>query len=151
MKILFTILFLISLFVFKSAGFDDWLFITVIIQIIWLILVSNTILSNYNSNQIWANRIRNFNKITLVILVLDLIIIFLSISFFVRILLAPFYQGLFILTASLIFISVITNYFILIKCVMQLPKSIIEKTALVLVSFFYPIGVFLINIKVDNK
>ena len=151
MKILFSILFLISLLVFEFSGFEDWLIINLIIQVIWLILISNIIFNNYYSNYIWANRIRNFNKITLVILVLDLIIIFLSVSFFVRILLAPFYYGMFVITSIFIFLSIIINYSILIKCVMQLPKSIIEKTAHVLASFFYPIGVFLINIKVDNK
>ena len=151
MKILFSILFLISLLVFEFSGFEDWLIINLMIQVIWLILISNIILNNYYSNYIWANRIRNFNKITLVILVLDLIIIFLSVSFFVRILLAPFYYGMFVITSIFIFLSIIINYSILIKCVMQLPKSIIEKTALVLASFFYPIGIFLINIKGYNK
>lgn len=151
MKILFSILFLISLLVFEFSGFEDWLIINLIIQVIWLILISNIILNNYYSNYIWANRIRNLNKITLVILVLDLIIIFLSVSFFVRILLAPFYYGMFLITSIFIFLSIIINYSILIKCVMQLPKSIIVKTALVLASFFYPIGVFLTNIKVKNK
>lgn len=151
MKILFSILFLISLLVFEFSGFEDWLIINLIIQVIWLILISNIILNNYYSNYIWANRIRNLNKITLVILVLDLIMIFLSVSFFVRILLAPFYYGMFVITSIFIFLSIIINYSILIKCVMQLPKSIIVKTALVLASFFYPIGVFLTNIKVKNK
>lgn len=151
MKILFITLFLISLLVFEFSGFEDWLIINLIIQVIWLILISNIIFNNYYSNYIWANRIRNLNKITLVILVLDLIIIFLSVSFFVRILLAPFYYGMFVITSIFIFLSIIINYSILIKCVMQLPKSIIVKTALVLASFFYPIGVFLINIKVKNK
>ena len=140
MKILFSILFLISLLVFEFSGFEDWLIINLIIQVIWLILISNIILNNYCSNYIWANRIRNLNKITLVILVLDLIMIFLSVSFFVRILLAPFYYGMFVITSLFIFLSIIINYSILIKCVMQLPKSIIEKSALVsnfLLSIFF--------------
>lgn len=151
MKILFTILFLISLLVFKFSGFEDWLIINLIIQVIWLALISNPILSNCYPNYIWANRIRNFNKITLVILVLDLIIIYLSVSFFVRILLAPFYYGMFVITSLFIFLSIIINYSILIKCVMQLPKSIIEKSALILSSSFYPVRVFLFSIKDDNK
>lgn len=151
MKVLFTILFLISLLVFKFSGFEDWLIINLIIQVIWLALISNPILNNYYSNYIWANRIRNFNKITLVILVLDLIIIYLSVSFFVRILLAPFYYGMFVITSLFIFLSIIINYSILIKCIMQLPKSIIEKSALILASSFYPVGVFLFSIKDDNK
>ena len=113
MKILFSILFLISLLVFEFSGFEDWLIINLIIQVIWLILISNIILNNYYSNYIWANRIRNLNKITLVILVLDLIIIFLSVSFFVRILLAPFYYGMFLITSIFIFLSIIINYSIL--------------------------------------
>lgn len=147
MKIVFTTIFLISLLIFEFLGFEDWFFISVIIQVVWLNLNSNSILSFDYSNFIWANRIRNLNKITLVILVLDLIIIYLSTSFIVRVFLAPFYRSLYILTLLLIFLSAIINYYILIKTLMQMPISRMKKMIFILVSFFYPIGVFVINIR----
>ena len=151
MRILFSTIFLISLFVFTISRFEDWLIVTLIIQAIWLNFNSNLILKRSYNNHVWTDRIITFNKITLYVLVVDLLIIFLSMSFFVRILLAPFYQGLFILTSLLIFISAILNYSVLINHLMKMPISKIKQMVLVVASFFYPIGIFVINFNTDEN
>ena len=80
-KIIFTSLFLFSLLGIYIASFEDWLILTLILQILWITLLSNKIIESSKNDYRIYRIFAKINVITICILIVDLLIIFLSISF----------------------------------------------------------------------
>ncbi len=150
-KLIFTTLFLINLKVIQSTDFTDWVILSSVIQVIWVAITSKEILELDKSGNKNISRFLTFNEISFYLLVVDIIIIVLSLSFAFRIL---FFVGLYIPTylifiISFVFltISFIGNYYVIISYLIKQTKSKIKRFLLVFASLFYPIGVWLINIE----
>ncbi|MGB1295711.1 MAG: hypothetical protein ACPG6V_09540 [Flavobacteriales bacterium] len=148
-KIMFIIIFIFSLIGLKMAGVMNWLILSLIVQILWLTRVSNKILNQTKSKNKTDRLHRKFNRYLITMLIVDLVVIFLSLSFAFRLLFAWLYQPLFILSIIGMLISLITNYFVLVNHIKQSNPSLFKKIFLVLTSLFYPLGT--IFIKVENE
>lgn len=145
LKIIFTTLFIFSLLGIQIASLNDWLVLSLTIHVLWLSVTSNEIVNFL----VLKNKkiLQVFNKIVLYLLIVDIAVIFLSMSFIFRLLFAIIYLPLFYVNAVCIMISLIVNYFILIKYFIKTTKSLTKTALLILSSFFYLIGVYVIQVK----
>ncbi|NRT16610.1 hypothetical protein HNP99_002981 [Flavobacterium sp. 28A] len=145
LKIIFTTLFIFSLLGIQIASLNDWLVLSLTIHVLWLSITSNEIMNLL----VLKNKkiLQVFNKIVFYLLIVDIAVIFLSISFIFRLLFAILYLPLFYVSAVCIMISLIVNYFILIKYFIKTTKSLTKTALLILSSFFYLIGVYVIQVK----
>jgi len=147
MKSLFTIIFIVTLLVIPILNTDDWLVLSFLIHIIWLIITSNEIIDNRIGNN---NGLKVFNKFSFSFIFADIIIMFLISSFLFRILLVPYFS--IILYSNIIFMTIflILNYYLIIDYIINKMTSLNKKVILILSSLFYPIGVYVIDIKNMN-
>lgn len=144
-KIIFTILFLCSLSGIPIASFTDWLILSLIIQIIWITITSNEILNLVKSKDRNLRIFLGFNKILIYLLITDMVILVLSMSFGFRIIFAPFYRPTFYISSICMTISLFGNYYIIINDLIKKTKSLGKRFMLILSSLFYPIGIYTIN------
>jgi hypothetical protein len=144
-RIIFTLIFIFSLLGIQVASLKDWLILSVVIQVIWITIISNNIIKLSNSKSRLDKVFEKFNKIFIYLLVADIIIIFLSMSFGFRIIFAPLYKPTFYISGICIIISIIRNYYIIINELIKRTNSVGKKIALILSSFIYPIGAYTIK------
>ena len=144
-KIIFTSLFLFSLLGIYIASFEDWLILTLILQILWITLLSNKIIESSKNDYRIYRIFAKINVITICILIVDLLIIFLSISFAFRIFLAYLYQPIFYLSIICIIISIVGNYYIVFNELNNRNVSFRKKICLFVASLIYPLGVYIVK------
>ncbi|MBJ2176348.1 hypothetical protein JBL43_19000 [Aureibaculum sp. A20] len=144
-KIIFTILFLFSLSGLQIASFSDWLILSLLIQTIWIAITSNEILELNEPKNSTINKFQKFNKILVYLLIADIIILFLSMSFGFRIVFAPLYKPIFFISIVCILISLFGNYYVIINWLKKRTKSLGKRGLFILSSLFYPIGIFMIT------
>ena len=80
-KIIFIIIFIFSLIGLQMAGVVNWLILSFVVQILWLTRVSNKILNQTESKNKTDRLHRKFNRYLMTMLIVDLVVIFLSMSF----------------------------------------------------------------------
>lgn len=146
-KVIFIMLFFFSITGIFISSFSDWLFLTLIIHMLWLSITGFNILKSNDRKNKKELLLQRFNKFFIYLLIADIAIIFLSMSFAFRLFLAYLYQPIFYITVLGIVISLVGNYYILIHQVSNEPYSKINKTLIIVASFFYPLGVFFIESK----
>ena len=144
-KTIFTVLFVFSLQGIQVASFQDWLFLTLIIQVIWVMLLSNKIIKLSKSKNKIDQFLQTFNKVFVYLLVADIFIIFLSMSFGFRILFAPLYRPTFYISGIVLLLSIFGNYYVIINDILKRPNSLTKNILLIISSFFYPIGIYSIK------
>ena len=144
-KTIFTVLFVFSLQGIQVASFQDWLFLTLIIQVIWVMLLSNKIIKLSKSKNKIDRFLQTFNKVFVYLLVADIFIIFLSMSFGFRILFAPLYRPTFYISGIVLLLSIFGNYYVIINDILKRPNSLTKNILLIISSFFYPIGIYSIK------
>jgi hypothetical protein len=144
-KIIFTVIFIFSLLGIQIASFSDWLILSLVIQVIWITIVSNNIIKLSKSKSKLDNVFEKFNKIFIYLLVADIVIIFLSMSFGFRIIFAPLYKPTFYVSGICIIISIFRNYYIIINELIKRTNPVGKKIILILSSFIYPIGNYTIK------
>lgn len=105
-------------------------------------IISNKVIKPSKHKSKIRRILKKFNKVFVYLLIADLFIIFLSMSFGFRIIFAPLYRPTFYLTGIVLLISIIGNYSVIIKELIKRPISTIKKIFLIISSLFYPIGVF---------
>ena len=91
-KIIFTILFLISLTGIEIASLSDWFILSLVIHVIWLTMTSNQILRGQKVKYKTDRIFKIFNKVIIYILIADVVIIILSMSFGFRLIFANLYN-----------------------------------------------------------
>lgn len=148
-KIIFTIIFIFSLLGIQIASFEDWLILSLVIQVIWITIISNDIVRLSKSRSRVDRIFGKFNKIFIYLLITDIVIIFFSMSFGFRIIFAPLYKPIFYVSGICIIVSIFRNYYIIINELIKRANSLEKKFVLILSSLFYPIGIY--TIKTDNK
>ena len=144
-KIIFTILFLISLTGIEIASLSDWFILSLVIHVIWLTMTSNQILRRQKVKYKTDRIFKIFNKVIIYILIADVVIIILSMSFGFRLIFANLYRPTFYLSLICITISVLGNYFIVIDYLTKKTDSLSKKVLLGISSLFYPIGVYILT------
>lgn len=144
-KIIFTLLFIFSLLGIQVASFKDWLILSLIIQVIWITIISNNIVKLSKSKSRLDKIFEKFNKVFIYLLVADIVIIFLSMSFGFRIIFASLYKPTFYVSGICIIISIIRNYYIIINELIKRANPLWKKITLILSSFIYPIGAYTIK------
>ncbi|MGY6650364.1 hypothetical protein [Wenyingzhuangia sp. IMCC45574] len=144
MKLLLTLLFVFSLLGIPVASFKDWLILTLIIHTMWLAIASTKLIKE---GQRKYNKLKVFNRVVIGIAMVDTMVVFLSISFLFRVIFASLYLPLFYLSTVCFGFSIIINYVILVRDIVQRDISPNRKTVLILSSFCYPIGVYTLSQK----
>jgi hypothetical protein len=144
-KIIFTVLFLFSLTGIQIASFEDWLILSLVIQVIWISIIANDIIKHSKSKSKLENIIVKFNKIFIKLLIADIVIIFLSMSFGFRIIFASLYIQTFYVSGICIIISIFGNYYIIINELIKRAYSLGKIITLILSSLIYPIGVYTVR------
>ena len=145
LKIIFTVLFLFSLIGIRIASFEDWLILSLPIQVIWISIIANEIIKNSKSKSKLDKIIVKLNKIFIYLLIADIVILFLSMSFLFRLIFASLYVTTFYVSVICILISIFGNYYIIINELIKRANPIGKKIALILSSLIYPIGVFMVK------
>lgn len=145
LKIIFTVLFLFSLIGIQIASFEDWLILSLLIQVIWTSIIANDIIKHSKSKSKLDKIIVKFNKIFIYLLIADIVILFLSMSFLFRLIFASLYVTTFYVSGICILISIFGNYYIIINELIKRVNPIGKKIALILSSLIYPIGVFMVK------
>lgn len=151
--IFYILLFGLSLFVINISNFNDWILVSLLIQVVWISLTSNKIISKGQVEMKNKLILTSFNRFTIVLLIIDFVIMFLSTSFGFRLLFANFYRPTMYLTLISIFISILISYFIIIKFLRQNIDSRRKLILYILTTLFYPSGqlsITLINKKIAN-
>lgn len=149
-QLFYLIIFSLSLIIIEFSNFNDWLIISLLIQSIWILTTSNEIIANENISLQNKKLIKKVNKWIVRLIIFDFIIMFLSVSFAFRLLLAHLYNPIMYLTLIAIIISVILSYYIIISFLNQYVLSKRKKIVYVLTMFIYPIGQLTIN-KMKNN
>ena len=145
LKIIFTVLFLFSLIGIRIASFEDWLILSLPIQVIWISIIANEIIKNSKSKSKLDKIIGKLNKIFIYLLIADIVILFLSMSFLFRLIFASLYVTTFYVSVICILISIFGNYYIIINELIKRANPIGKKIALILSSLIYPVGVFMVK------
>lgn len=145
LKIIFTVLFLFSLIGIRIASFEDWLILSLLIQVIWTSIIANDIIKHSKAKSKLDKIIVKFNKIFIYLLIADIVILFLSMSFLFRLIFASLYVPTFYVSGICILISIFGNYYIIINELIKRANPISKKIALILSSLIYPIGVFMVK------
>jgi len=145
LKIIFTVLFLFSLIGIQIASFEDWLILSLLIQVIWTSIIANDIIKHSKSTSKLDKIIVKSNKIFIYLLIADIVILFLSMSFLFRLIFASLYVTTFYVSGICILISIFGNYYIIINELIKRANPIGKKIALILSSLIYPIGVFMVK------
>ena len=146
-QIIFTLLFLFSLSGIQIASFDDWLILSLIIHLIWVMILSNEMIKSLNLKNKFEKTVKIINKVSIYLFIIDVLMIFLSMSFLFRLIFAYLYRPMFYLTCVCIFISTIVNYYVIINELLKRKYSLVKKIGLILSSIFYPIGIYSIKSK----
>ena len=113
-KILFSILFIGSLPAIQIASFEDWFILSLFIQMIWIAIIANKILKLDSQEKIIQLFIK-FNLASILLLTTDIIVLFLSMSFLFRPILAYSYQTLMYTSLTVLIISIILINFASLK------------------------------------
>ena len=140
-RIMFSVIFIYSLFGIYFSNIETWLILSPLAQMLWVIITSSEILRLTNPKSI----IVKFNKALIYIVIIDFLIMVLSASFGFRLLFMHLYQPIFYISLISLVISLIANYYIIIRSIMNRSDSFYKKIAIILSSFFYPIGVYMVN------
>jgi hypothetical protein len=112
-------------------------------------ILSNEIIKVPNSKI--EKVLKKFNNLFIYLLVADIIIIFLSMSFGFRMIFAPLYRPTFYLSGIIIIISVILNYYIVVKKLIKKTNSLERNIILIISTLLYPIGIYTINTEKINR
>jgi hypothetical protein len=144
-KIIFAILFLFSLPGIQIASFSDWLILSLLIQTIWAATTSNEILTLNKSENRNTIRLLKFNKILVYLLIADMAILVLSMSFAFRLIFAYLYRPLFFISIVSLLIALFGNYYVIINYLLKKTKANGKRFLFILSSLFYPIGIFTIT------
>jgi hypothetical protein len=108
-------------------------------------LLSNKIIKLSKSKNKIDRFLQTFNKVFVYLLVADIFIIFLSMSFGFRILFAPLYRPTFYISGIVLLLSIFGNYYVIINDILKRPNSLTKNILLIISSFFYPIGIYSIK------
>lgn len=144
-KIIFTVIFVFSLVGIQIASFEDWLILSLIIQVIWISTIANDIIKLSRSKSRLDKIFEKFNKMFIYFLSADIVILFLSMSFLFRLIFAPLYIMTFYVSGICILISIFGNYYIIINELIKRANPLRKKITLILSSLIYPIGVFTVK------
>lgn len=143
-QILFSLTFLLSLLYFKSKGFLEWTFLYFFLYWVWLSFIAYKTVRHPKT--IYFGGTLTYINILLsaFLIIADLIIIVLSLSFLFRVILANFYRLIAYGTLCFFITSVVLHFIIISKNIRIINNTNSIFTTCVKL-LFYPIGIWTIQ------